>query len=1061
MKTNKRVILLAFLCWLTNQAWGQKISGTVLDKATQQAVIGATVSADQRTGTVTDVQGRFSLTPPPGAKSLNISSVGYKQQTIVLDKSSTYNILLETDERSLDQIVVVGYGTQRKANLTGAVTTVDVTKTFQNRPLTDPSKALQGVVPGLTITYGNGGLTTPPAINIRGIGSVNGSSRPLILVDNVETPDLTLINPSDIESVSVLKDAASASIYGARAAFGVVLIKTKSGTRNMKTTVTYSNNFSWNTYTKLPDFADPVKELTGIYEGSQRAGTTSPEIFGMQLLTLRDGISNWQKNYAGNRKSNEMVEGEDFKKEADGRIYFYRVWDVKNMMVKKWTPQQIHDIKVQGGSEKIGYYLSAGYSDQGGSMKLNPDNIKKYNIVGGLDASVTPWLDVRARMLYRNFQYQFPYEYQGYWYYMWRWGAYFPYGTYQGKNFRHVPAYMNAAQTSNVSDNYQRVDLGATLKITKNLDIRADYTLGRDNVIRHEVGGPVTAWDFWTPGQLTLANIASDAQNEVEYFSTRAKVNTFNAYATYDKTFNIVHKIKVIAGINAQEVDTLGFGATRRNLLDPSKGELPLAVGDQLVSGYHRADAYAGYFGRINYNYKDKWLLELNGRYDGSSAFPTRDRWAFFPSGSMGYRVTEEPFMQPLKPALSDWKIRASYGSIGNQDVGGKYFIPAMGVSQVNWMINNTYAPGVGVPRAVAESLTWEKVRTLNLGTDISLLNNHLGVTFDWFERNTDAMLTSKAVAAAFGVAAPRVNDGTLRTRGWELSIDGNVTVSKDLSLYGIITLADSKSIITQWDNPSLLLNQNYQGKTWGEIWGFETDRYFTKNDDMTNKASVPDQTALASGNFVYGPGDIKYKDLNGDSVINGGKLTATDHGDLKVIGNNQPRYQYSFRMGGAWKDVDFDIFFQGVGKRDYWGLGDVALPLYRGGDIMYEHQLDYWTESNPNARYPRPYTGNASGKISGLANGGNNFYPQSKYLLNLAYLRLKSVTVGYTLPPKLLQRIHLQKLRIYASGQNLADLISNVGVPIDPEVTSGELDFIGRTFPFQRSYSFGVQVTF
>ncbi|GAA0543585.1 SusC/RagA family TonB-linked outer membrane protein [Chitinophaga japonensis] len=1061
MYTRKILFLLALLCGLSSFAWGQRVSGTVFDKTTHQPVIGATIAADKTHGTVTNEKGEFSLQVPEGAQSLQVSFIGYKTQTIVLTGEKSYAVQLETDGRSLDEYVAVGYGTQRKANLTGAVNTVDVSKTMVSRPLTDPSKALQGVVPGLTITYGNGGLTTAPGINIRGIGSVNGASRPLILVDNVETSDLSIINPSDIESISVLKDAASASIYGARAAFGVVLIKTKSGLRNMKTTVSYSNNFSWSTYTTLPDFADPVKELTGIYEGAQRSGISSPEIFGMQLLKLRDGIANWQQKYAGNRTSDEMVEGEDFEMQ-DGRMYFYRVWDVKDKMLRKWTPQQIHDLKVMGGSEKVGYYLSAGYSDQGGEMKMNPDNVKKYNIVAGVDATVTKWLDVRGRMLYRQFKYEYPYQYQSYFYYMWRWGAYFPYGTREGTYFRHVPAYLSQARTSSLTDNYQRVDLGATIKVNKHINIRADYTIGRDNNIRHEVGGPISAWDFWASGAPQVRNIATASQNEVEYGTGRYKVNTLNAYATYENTFPGKHKIKFMAGVNAEENESIGFTANRQNPLDPEKGELPLAVGAQTVDGYHGNDAYAGYFTRFNYAFRDKWLLELNGRYDGSSSFPAGDKWAFFPSGSVGYRVTEEPFMQGIRRTLSDWKLRASYGTLGNQDVGGKYFIPSMPVTSANWVTpDNVRAPAIGAPIAVAESLTWERVKMLNLGTDISLFNNRVGVTFDWFERNTTGMHTSKAVGATFGANAPRVNDGTLRTRGWEISIDGVYNINKDLAIYGVFTLADSKSVITQWDNPSMLLSQNYAGKTWGEIWGFETDRYFTEQDDMENKGEIPDQTALASGNFVYGPGDIKYKDLNGDSVINAGKLTATDHGDLKVIGNNQPRYQYGFRIGGSWKHLDLDIFFQGVGKRDFWGIGDVALPLYRGADIMYDHQLDYWTPTNTGAKYPRPYSGNASGRIAGLANGGNNFYPQSKYLLNLAYLRLKNVTLGYSLPDHLLKSMHLQKLRVYVSGQNLADIISNVGIPLDPEITDGELGFIGRTFPFQRTYSFGLQVIF
>jgi TonB-dependent SusC/RagA subfamily outer membrane receptor len=350
----KERILITFVSLLFYaSSWAQSaISGTVVDKNSREPIIGATILAG-KTGTVTNTTGKFTLQVPAGITTLHVTFVGYKTQTIPLGSNKEFQVTLETDERSLEQLVVVGYGTQRKANLTGAVTTVDVAKTMQSRPITDPSKALQGIVPGLNITYSNGGLTQAPAINIRGIGSVNGSGRPLILVDNVETPDLTMINPDDIESISVLKDAASTSIYGARAAFGVVLIKTKTGLRNMPTRVRYSNNFAWNSPTALPNFADPVKELTGLYDAGVRAGTTSPELFGMQLLKLRDGIKNWQDKYANNRKGIEMVPGEDFEIDPNGGpSYFYRVWDAKDMMLKKSTPQQIQNISVQGGSEK-------------------------------------------------------------------------------------------------------------------------------------------------------------------------------------------------------------------------------------------------------------------------------------------------------------------------------------------------------------------------------------------------------------------------------------------------------------------------------------------------------------------------------------------------------------------------------------------------------------------------------------------------------------------------------------------------------------------------------------
>jgi len=1080
MRNFKALSLFGLLCWCTSQAFGQTIRGEVYDRSTQSPVKGASITLpNSKKGVTSDAAGKFSL-EANGAHSISISSVGYKPLALALTDTAFFRVELESFNQSLEQAVVVGYGTQRKANLTGAVSTVDVNKTFQSKPINDPTKALQGIVPGLTIVYGNGGLTSGADIKIRGIGSINGSSRPLILVDNVQTDDLSIINPNDIESISVLKDAASSSIYGARAAFGVVLIKTKSGRKNQRTSVTYSNNFSWNKFTKLPDFSDPVPELTGLNDAAVRAGLT-PETFGMNLLKLRDGIANWQKNYSGNT-SHEMTLGQDWDT-AGGRTYFYKVWDPKKEILNKYTSSQIHSISISGGSEKIGYYVSGGYSNDGGIFKMNPDNVKKYNITAGITATVTDWLDVRIKTLYRNYSYDYPYQYQNYWYYLWRWGSYFPYGTYQGNYFRVNSAYLAGASKANLSDNYNRIDLGATVKITKNLSFNADYTIGRDNTVRHEVSGPIQAWDFWTAGKLALSNIATASQDAVAYTSGRLLVNTFNGYGTYNKSFGDDHHMKVIAGINAESDENINFTAARRGLLDPSQGELGLTYADQTSgpsgsnvplgwsTNGHGKLAYAGYFGRVNYDYKGKYLLELNGRYDGSSTFSPDNRWSFFSSGSAGYRISEEEFMQSLKPVLADAKIRASYGSVGNQDLGGQYFLRRMtGIPTtaipVNWMNGTNYAGSITQPAAVANSLEWEKVTTLDLGTDVRLFDYHIGLSFDWYQRDTRGMVQPVSEPATFGVTGPYINAGNFRNQGYEISMDANYSIGK-AQIYGVLSLADGKTTFTKWSNPNLSISNatgiNYIGKTYGEIWGFETDRYFTANDfnpDGTTKSNIASQKTLQGGNFVYGPGDIKFKDLNGDGKIDGGKSTLTDHGDLKVIGNTQPRYQYSARVGGFWNNFDLDIFVQGIGKRQWWGIGNTILPMYQSLDILYANQLDYWTPDRTNARYPKLYPNNQTGTVAGISAGGNNFYPQTKYLLNLAYCRLKNVTLGYTLPMQLLSRYKIQKFRVYVSGENLAE-ISNVGAPIDPEITDGESNFTGRTWPFMRSYSVGVQLTF
>jgi len=1076
MRNPKVLLLSGLLCWLTSTSFGQLIKGEVHDKTNHAPLGGASISLpNSRKGTTTDLTGAFSL-QSNGAKSFTVSAIGYKPQTIAVTDAAIYQVELETSDKALDQVVVVGYGTQKKANLTGSVATVDVTKTFGSKPLNDPTKALQGVVPGLTIQYGSGSLTAAADIKIRGIGSINGASRPLIIVDNVQTDDLSIINPNDIESVSVLKDAASASIYGARAAFGVVLIKTKTGRKNQKPVVTYSDYFSGNTPTILADFADPVAELAGLNQAGVRSGTPNPNTFGMDMLTLRQGIINWKNTYAKTNTGQEMIKGQDWD-QVGGTVYFYKVWDPKKEMLNNYTFSQQHNLSVSGGSDKINYYISGGYSYDGGIFKLNPDDVKKYNITASVNANVTPWLDLNVKTMFRNFQYDYPYQYQDYWYYFWRWGSYFPYGTYQGKYFRTNSAYLSQASKSNLSSNYSRVDLGATVKILKNLNFRADYTIGRDNLLRHEGGGPVMAWDFWTPGPVQLANIASTSADFVQYTTGRNLVDAFNGYFTYTPNIFEDHHFKFTAGVNAEKDENVNFYANKLSLLDPSHPELSLATGTMTdgatTSGVptggsnagHGERAFAGYFGRINYDYKEKFLLELNGRYDGSNLFPQQDRWTFFSSASAGYRISEENFMQRLKPVLSDLKVRGSYGELGNQDVnttGVNMYLASMTGVPSAWVTSSgTQAQSILQPSSIANSLKWERISTLDFGVDGRLFDNHIGFSFDWYQRENKGMIQPTTVPSTFGIGGPFINAGNMRTRGYEISIDANYRIGKDLQVYGSVGLSDYTAIFTKWYNPNMAIDrlQNYQGKTYGEIWGFQTDGYIK---DAADSMSINQSALISGGSFKYGPGDIKYKDLNHDGKIDGGKATLSDHGDLKKIGNNQPRYTYNFRLGASWKGFDIDAFFQGVAKRDWWGSGQTVYPLWQSIDVLYKNQLDYWTPDHTNARYPKLYPGNTGGTIAGLYPGNNNFYPQTKYLLNMAYLRLKNLTVGYAVTSRVLEQHGITKLRFYFSGQNIWTK-SNVGAPIDPELTDASASgaATGRVYPFDKSYSFGMQLAF
>ena len=1072
-----KVAITLFLTLLTSctlllaQQPDFSVKGNVKDSQGEPLVGVYVLVKGSQTGTSTDLDGNYYLKAKP-QDVLEFSALGYKSQSIPINDRSIINVVMEDDNLLLDELVVIGFGTQKKENLTGAVSTVNVGRALENKPFTDPAKGLQGAVPGLTITFSNGAINKAPVLNIRGMGSLNAENggTPLILVDNVVVNDISVVNADDIESISVLKDASSTSIYGARAAFGVILIKTKSGRLGSSVSVSYSNNFSWGTPTVLPEFPrDQVAEIDAMDRAMTRA-KQSFDMFGMKAQPLMAGIRNWQQNYANNRKGDNMVMGEDFEI-LDGVTYFYRLWDPVDVMYQDWTPQQNHNLQITGGGERISFALSGAYQYQEGILKIKPEKLNKYNLSLSLMANVAKWLDIDSRISVREYDFSYPYSYQDPYYYMWRWGTYFPYGQYTDENgtnayFRHIPGYLHNANYSSYKETFMNIQVGATISIGKHVEMRSEFAYTTTHGNTHETGGYVALWDFWGGGLVYNTKLPGSSADEVHFDSSRRTQLTYNSFTTYEQSFND-HNLKVTAGMNVETGNYQQQYSKRLGLMDKNNGQLPLAYGTPTVNGDASDWAVMGMFARVNYNYKGKYLVEINGRYDGSSNFPSHSRWAFFPSFSLGYRISEERFFEPLKGVVSDMKLRGSYGLIGNQNVGPDRFVPKMTTSTAGWIVSDARVLYTGLPANVSNNLYWEDIATLNIGADVRFFKNKFGVTFEWFQRENRNMLSvGETLPETFGTDAAMVNDGQLRTRGWEIALDGSHTFGNGLNLYANVNVSDYKSVITEWNsNSANLLSQNYKGKTIGEIWGFETDRYFTSAQDV---ASSPSQVGLQSGNFVYGPGDIKFKDLNADNVIDAGNSTLNDHGDLKKIGNTTPRYQYSFRVGGSMKGFDVDIYFQGIGKRDLWATGNEAIPYYRGADVMYEHQMDFWTETNTDAKYPRPYVGNGVSAINNIAKmadaaaaSGNNFYPQTKYLLNLAYLRLKNITVGYTLPREITSKIYFEKVRVYFSGENLFEFAQRK-IPIDAEITAGSAtsNFYGRTAPFFRTYSFGVQLS-
>ena len=1069
---------------ITEVTQTQIVTGMVRDNL-GEPVIGASVAIKgTTTGTLTDMEGKFSLNNVRMGDVLQISFVGYKTVEVKVS-SRTVNVTLQEDNELLDEVVVVGYGAQKKANLTGAVATVEVGKTLEARPQMDVSKALQGVVPGLTVLNTQGGINEQPQLTIRGIGTLSNdeTSNPLIVLDGVPIDDLSLVNPQDIASISVLKDAASTSIYGSRAAFGVVLITTKQGTKKDKFSVNYSNNFAWSTPTILADYSDAPSQMRALIDVNQRMGNPA-ELFGMYMEEMLPYAEAWQeqnghkKRFYGEMRPYQSMDnvGDYYYDPSTGKFMFYADWDVADIMYKDWAPSQNHNVNVQGTSGKTTYYLSFGYDQKQGALNFNPDEVKRYNITANLTSDLTDWLQVGTRINYTDRTYTDPNTARGTYQYFWRWTSFFePLGTIDGQDLRNAAGYLKQAATRETSTTYLRMTAFAKAKLYKGLTLNADYTYNVKNLFQDSPYAPVSLVNTW--GAPVLSELVGQSSTYIQQQSEKTTSYAFNIYANYEFNLNQKHNFNIMVGANAEGEEYYWHRSRKMGLLNPDLPEYNLATGTQTVSGRHIHSATAGYFARINYDWKGIWLAEVNGRFDGSSSFPASDRWAFFPSASVGYRFSEEAYFEPLRDIVSNAKLRGSYGEIGNEAVGEDMFISTININDTNnWMKDGVPMTMYTTPSLVSSSLTWERIRTVDIGLDLGFFNNELNLTFDWYQRKTlDMLAPGVTLPDVLGADSPYSNAGSLRTRGWELSASWNKQFG-DFQVYASANVSDFKTVVTDWNNPSGILSDYFSGKTYGDIYGFETDRLFTE-DDFTYDAAgnrtgyaqgVANQDGLVgSGNFQYGPGDVKFKDLNGDGVIDGGNGTKDDMGDLKVIGNSTPRFQYGFRLGGAWKGIDIDMYFQGVGKWDQWSTGAFVIPYSRGADGIYAHQMDYWTPDNTDAFYPRQWAGNGTtGTVSGIAAGQFNFYPQTRYLVDRSYLRFKNLTVGYTLPQEWTKKAFIQKARIYFTAENLCELINNNFAPVDPEIDTGEGGSTsngtwGRVAPMMRTVSFGIQVTF
>ncbi len=1119
------------------QAQQKTITGVVTGDGVPLAGVTVKVKGANR-GTQSGADGKFTITAGKG-ETLQFSFIGFTDQEIAVGNAAGISVkLVSAQDAALRDVVVVCYATQKSGNLTGAVSTVD-TKVLTTRAIPDVGRGLQGAASGLSITVPSGEVGSDPIIKIRGqIGSLQGGSSPLILLDNVEIPSIQVVNPNDIASITILKDAASASIYGAKASFGVILITTKKGASGGKPQISYSNNFSWQNVWKDLQMAD-VDGLKYVVDAAKRIGVTTPRgaFYYVDSASLQRAIQ-WKQTYGNTIGPNDpTVFGRDWYVQNNQKMGV-RTYDPYDYMIKEWAPTQQHNLSVGFTQGKTSYNIGLGLLDQNGMTKpAKKDEFTRANVSLRLSTELNKYLTARAGVLYSRRNKQYPFATTSTtadaWYYLYRWSSLYPLGLDEnGDPIRSPWSELAAANTASILQSYSNYNLGATATITKNWKVDFDYTYSLQDETWERPGTRFTARDSWSApvarldasgnkiyvdqtGKVVSSTdpngmAAYDLLNQtytalgsttIDLFARTATnffSHTINAYTTYNLNLKEDHAFKFILGLNRVAATSESHTAQITNLTDITNPQFNFGAGTQTVSGNKSWEAQLGYFGRINYAYKNKYLVEGNLRYDGSSKFPQDLWWRWFPSTSVGWVASEENFLRFIKPVVNSLKFRASWGSVGDQSIPSSLYISTMPSGQSTWIgANGLRANYVGSPSVVSPYITWQDIVTKNLGVDVSVLKNKLNVSFDIYQRNTNNMIVAEeGIPLTLGAGAPMGNYGSLKTNGWELTIDFNHVFKNGLHIFARGNISDAKSFLSAVGSGTQVTG-NYNGKTVGEIWGYRTDRLYQLSDFELDASGKPilftlssAESALASGKkayklkavdgkqpiyqpyvqnsstFYFGPGDVKFRDLNGDGEISNGSGTLADHGDLAVIGNSTPRYEYGFRFGADYKGFDISIFLQGVGSRQIWGNGMLAIPGYNVGDGAMPQAIagNYWTPQNTGAFYPAAYD-------NGTSNSSNNMQVQDRYLLNMAYLRLKNLTVGYSLPQSVLQKTKMiSSVRVYMALENFITWDHLKGLPIDPEQIDGysmwntgnyNSSRTGMGVPAFKSISAGLQVNF
>ena len=1039
------------------------LTGTVLDQ-NGIPVIGANVIEKGTTnGTVTDFDGNFSIQVNKNSV-LTVSFIGYVSQEVAVKGGNKLNITLKEDSQALDEVVVVGYGTQKKVNLTGAVEQV-TSEVFDNRSVPNVTQALQGSIPNLNINITDGKPTRTASFNVRGTTSIGQGGDALVLIDGVEG-DPSMLNPNDIASVSVLKDAASAAIYGARGTFGVVLITTKEPNKD-KTSITYSGNFSLQRPATTPNFVtDGYEYASHFYEAYNAWNNYSADP--KNINKTQEFSLGWLDEFK-RRKEAGITDEWDIDP-ATGKYIYYGNTDYYGELYKKNTFAQDHNLSVSGNNGKLNYYVSGRFYGYDGLFKYNTDDYKTMNLRAKGSIQVFDWLKIENNMEFSNMDYHNPMN-VGEGGSIWRNLAdeghpsspiYNPDGTLTHSAAYTIGDFIYGKNGIDTRNRVLRNTTGFTASFLDNkMHVRGDFTFrNTDNSqTQRRVAVPYST----TEGVISYL---STKYNDLQEYKTETNYVATNIYADYEDTFNEAHYFKGMIGYNYEQSTYNGLKVLRNGLLFEDSENINMALGDAITtSGEYNRWRVAGGFFRFNYAFKDRYLVEVNGRYDGSSKFPVDQQWAFFPSISGGWRLSEEAFWNVKPEVLSDIKIRASYGSLGNGNVSPYSYMELLGISTSGRVLNGLKNKYTRAPGVMPDGLTWETATTTDIGADFGTLNGRLRFSGDYYIRKTTDMYTvGETLPDIFGATSPKGNYADMTTRGWEITLtwrDHFQLADKPFNYEIRGTLSDYISTIDRYNNKDGKLSDYYAGQRVGEIWGYVTEGLFQSQEEIDNHA---DQTLIqSSSQRVTYPGDVKIKDLNGDGVIDYGQNTVDDHGDKTIIGNSLPRFSYSMNLSADWNNFFFSAFFQGVGRQHWYPSNECIFwgQYNRPYNNLPEWHLDnYWTEDNRDAYLPRYAGYNSSLKST----------TQTRYLQNVAYIRLKNLQLGYNLPQTVTSKLRMQNARVYVSAENLwcwsplykhtRDLdVTNINGS-DPDLTDGGSGD-GHSYPQMTSISLGVSLTF